>query len=88
MFYPRTETESNIRNVVFKYKQDGVLDKNRTMDNVQKHNICINGRNDKFAKSSVPKTGGRGLLAECRQMLGDNIDGNRSSFRNGVFSSF
>jgi hypothetical protein len=23
----------------FKYKQDGVLDKNRTIDNVQKHNI-------------------------------------------------
>jgi hypothetical protein len=27
---------------VFKYKQDGVLHKNRTADNVQKHNICIN----------------------------------------------
>jgi hypothetical protein len=26
---------------VLKYKQDGVLDKKRTMDNVQKHNICI-----------------------------------------------
>jgi hypothetical protein len=25
---------------ILKYKQDGVLDKNRTMDNVQKHNIC------------------------------------------------
>jgi hypothetical protein len=25
---------------VLKYKQDGVLDKNRTMDNVQNHNIC------------------------------------------------
>jgi hypothetical protein len=23
-----------------KYKQDGVLDKNRKMDNVQKYNIC------------------------------------------------
>jgi hypothetical protein len=23
-----------------KYKQDGVLDKNKMMDNVQKHNIC------------------------------------------------
>jgi hypothetical protein len=27
---------------VLKYKQDGVLDKNRAMDNVQKHNSCIN----------------------------------------------
>jgi hypothetical protein len=25
---------------VLKYKQDGVLDQNRTMDNAQKHNIC------------------------------------------------
>jgi hypothetical protein len=36
----KTETESSHRNVVLKYKQDDVLDKNRTMDNVQKHNIC------------------------------------------------
>jgi hypothetical protein len=27
---------------VLKYKQDGVLDADRTMDNVHKHNICIN----------------------------------------------
>jgi hypothetical protein len=27
---------------VLKYKEDGVLDKNRTMDNVQKHNIFSN----------------------------------------------
>jgi hypothetical protein len=32
---------------VLKYKQDGVLNKNRTMDNVQKHNIC-NKRVDKI----------------------------------------
>jgi hypothetical protein len=25
---------------VLKYKHDGILDKNRMMDNVQKHNIC------------------------------------------------
>jgi hypothetical protein len=25
---------------VLKYKQDGVMDKNRAMDNVQKHDIC------------------------------------------------
>jgi hypothetical protein len=34
-FYLKTETESNIRNIVF-------LNKNRKMFNVQKHNICIN----------------------------------------------
>jgi hypothetical protein len=27
---------------VLKYKQEDVLDKNRTTDNVQKHNICTN----------------------------------------------
>jgi hypothetical protein len=39
-FYLNTERESSLRNVVLKYKQDGVLDKNRKMDNIQKHNIC------------------------------------------------
>jgi DNA-dependent RNA polymerase auxiliary subunit epsilon len=33
MFYQKTETESRVRNVF--------LNKNRTMDNVQKHNTCI-----------------------------------------------
>jgi hypothetical protein len=28
------------RRCVMKNKQDGVLDKDRTMDNVQEHNIC------------------------------------------------
>jgi hypothetical protein len=34
--------ESSLRNAVLKYKHDGVLGKNRTMDNVQKPNICTN----------------------------------------------
>jgi hypothetical protein len=34
-FYLKTETETSLRNVVF-------LNKNRTMDNVRKHNICFN----------------------------------------------
>jgi hypothetical protein len=33
-FHLKTETESSLRNVVF-------LNKNRTMDNVQKHNVCL-----------------------------------------------
>jgi hypothetical protein len=41
MFYLNTETESTLRNVAFKYKQAGVLDENRTMDNVQKHGRAI-----------------------------------------------
>jgi hypothetical protein len=41
-FYLKTETESSLRYVVFwNIKQDGVLNKNRTMDNVQKRNIFI-----------------------------------------------
>jgi hypothetical protein len=39
---------------VFKYKQDGVLDKKRTMDNAQKHNICIIYKNNtKLQKLSI-----------------------------------
>jgi hypothetical protein len=34
-FHLKTETESSLRNVVF-------LNKNRTMDNIQKNNICMN----------------------------------------------
>jgi hypothetical protein len=31
-FYLKTETESSLRNVVLKYKQDGVLDKKKQDD--------------------------------------------------------
>jgi hypothetical protein len=37
------ETESSLQNVVFyNTNRTMFLDKNRTMDNVQKHNICAN----------------------------------------------
>jgi hypothetical protein len=40
VFLPEEGVESSLRNFVFfKYKQDGLLDKNRTIDNVQKHSI-------------------------------------------------
>jgi hypothetical protein len=39
-FYLKTETESSLWIVVF-WKINGVLDKDRTLDNVQKHNIYI-----------------------------------------------
>jgi hypothetical protein len=40
-FYLKTETESSLRNVVFCNTNRTVfLDKDRTMDNFQKHNIC------------------------------------------------
>jgi hypothetical protein len=35
------QRQNRLRNVVFKYKQDSILDKNRMMDNVQKHNIVL-----------------------------------------------
>jgi hypothetical protein len=34
------QTESSLQNVILKNKQDGFLDKDRMMDNVQKRNIC------------------------------------------------
>jgi hypothetical protein len=36
-----------------KYKQDDVLDKNRTMDNVQKHNICTGRKKLKISKCEM-----------------------------------
>jgi hypothetical protein len=42
-FYLKTETESSIRNVLFwKINRTVCLDTDKTMDNVQKHNICTN----------------------------------------------
>jgi hypothetical protein len=41
-FYLKTETESSLRNVVFwNINRTVFLDKDRTMENVQKHNICM-----------------------------------------------
>jgi hypothetical protein len=36
----RERSVQSPKRCVFKYKQDGVLDKNRRVGNVQKHNIC------------------------------------------------
>jgi hypothetical protein len=42
-FYLKTETESqSSKCCVFKYKEEGVLNEDRAMDNVQKHNISTN----------------------------------------------
>jgi uncharacterized membrane protein (Fun14 family) len=42
-FYLKMEIKSSFRNVVFrKINRTAFLDKYRTMDNVQKHNICTN----------------------------------------------
>jgi hypothetical protein len=40
-FYLRTEIESSLRNVILKYKQDDILNKGETMDNVQERNGYI-----------------------------------------------
>jgi hypothetical protein len=41
VFYLKTETEYSFRNVVFcNINRTVFLDKDRTIDNVQKHNIC------------------------------------------------
>jgi hypothetical protein len=42
-FYLKTETESSLWKVVFwKINRTAILDKDRTMDNVQEHNIFEN----------------------------------------------
>jgi hypothetical protein len=42
-FHLKTETESSLQNDVFwKLNRTVFLDKDRTMDNVQQHNICTN----------------------------------------------
>jgi hypothetical protein len=42
-FYLKTEAESSLQNVVFwKINRKMCLDKDRMVDNVQKHNICTN----------------------------------------------
>jgi hypothetical protein len=41
-FYLKTEIESSLRNVVLKINMTVFLDKDRTTENVQKHNICTN----------------------------------------------
>jgi hypothetical protein len=42
MFYMKTETESSFWNVALIEKQEDILNKDKTMDNVQKRNICSN----------------------------------------------
>jgi hypothetical protein len=53
-FYLKMETESSLRNAVLKYKQDNILDKTWTRDNVQKHNICTNVPSSQAFRSYVP----------------------------------
>jgi hypothetical protein len=52
---------------VLKNKQDGVLDKNRTMENVQKHNICTND----FYLRDRPKLGFTCLILLEQWILSD-----------------
>jgi hypothetical protein len=47
--YLKTETKSSLRNVAFLYK-------NRTMDNVQKHNICITVPSSQTFRSTILAT--------------------------------
>jgi hypothetical protein len=41
-FFLKMETIQSPKHCVLKNKQDGGLDKDKMMDNVQKHNICTN----------------------------------------------
>jgi hypothetical protein len=46
-FYLKTEIDSSVRNVVFcNINRKVILDKDRTIDNVQEHNFCTDGWTD------------------------------------------
>jgi hypothetical protein len=65
--YLKTETESTLRNVVFwKINRTVFLDKERTMDNVQKHNICTNVPSSQTFTSCFPR--------RCLKMTGGYTD--------------
>jgi hypothetical protein len=64
-FYQTTETESSLRNIRFwKINRTVILDQGRTMDNVQKHNICTSSYSSSFVifvkkfVTVLPKCGG------------------------------
>jgi hypothetical protein len=44
----------SLKRCVLKYKQDGDLDEDRTMDNAQKHYICINVQSSQNFRSYYP----------------------------------
>jgi hypothetical protein len=53
-FYLKTETESSLRNAVLcNINRAVLLDKDRTMDNVQKDNICMNRSNLAFRPQGI-----------------------------------
>jgi hypothetical protein len=53
------KAESSLRNTVLKRKQDGALDKDRKLDNVQKRNICITVTSSQTFRSSL-------LVLKCK----------------------
>jgi hypothetical protein len=57
-FYLKTETEPSLRNVVFwNINRKVFLDKDRTMGNVQKHNICTTVWNNEYGQKFVLSAG-------------------------------
>jgi hypothetical protein len=61
---------------VLKYKQDGVSDKNRTINNIQKRNICkkfTNGDKRNAYKILVGKSEGKRPLGRLKRRWVDNI---------------
>jgi hypothetical protein len=69
MFYLKTETEPSLRNLAFwKINRAVFLDKDRTMDNVQQHNICTNVPSSQTFRSYKVKQNG-GESCWCNRML-------------------
>jgi hypothetical protein len=57
-FYLKMETESSLRNVVFyNINRTVFLDKDRMMDNIQKHSICSNVQSSQTFRSYELESG-------------------------------
>jgi hypothetical protein len=73
-----SETAFRLRNVVLKYVQDDIVDNDRTMDNVQKHNICTNVPSSQTFRSYQDK-----YFTDKKNICYNNID---NSFLHAVIS--
>jgi hypothetical protein len=80
--YLKTETECSLRNTVFwKNKHDSVLDKDKTMDNVQKRNIFTNVPPSRTLRSYSSHSLNQ-LIPPLLRLLFDSEDGGGMFLRN------
>jgi hypothetical protein len=63
-----TEIESSLGNVVLKYKQDDILDKDETMFNVQERNNCTNLPSSQTIRSYLHNQYGPAMSPNFRKL--------------------